>query len=570
MNDVSELQRRRAVNQIWNAAKDYTFVPDFKAFDDCGNAELYWNSVIGAVRRHYDYQKLAEVFASFQQYEDSDVYEGLLWIGLENAVYLKELPSRPVLKDLRIDYARRYLQVYGSSPLDDYHLFDCLATAHYQRILGIEPAMNRYDKKLLDELEFSPDLDTDQIVDRAKELFIRWFQITLEEKKREHRLPLIGLNRKTGKKTKGRYRRFGIGIADHPKNAYTQDEEQLRREDEPLTHLSAAQLRAFMAFKYGASMFQEQEVAELERKLCTGNHSFCHLHYTKGVPEQGKIQNAFEALRKEQESNQVERNRRYYREHLAENRTSIDRLASRIRNSVLLYLQPSELRADTGKLDGCRVWRASAVQDEKVFLRTEQGNMGDLCVDILLDASTSQSSRQEKVSTQGYLIAEALTKCAIPCRVMSFCSMTGYTILRIYRDYDKPSENRKVFEYVSNGCNRDGLAIRAAHELMNSSSFEHKILILLSDVKPHDALRIYSDESSEYIPYEKDAGVRDTAAEVRRARADGIAVICVFTGDENELPNAKLVYGKDFARISSVDKLADTVGTLLQNQIRNL
>ena len=570
MNDVSELQRRRAVNQIWNAAKDYTFVPDFKAFDDCGNAELYWNSVIGAVRRHYDYQKLAEVFASFQQYEDSDVYEGLLWIGLENAVYLKELPSRPVLKDLRIDYARRYLQVYGSSSLDDYHLFDCLATAHYQRILGIEPAMNRYDKKLLDELEFSPDLDTDQIVDRAKELFIRWFQITLEEKKREHRLPLIGLNRKTGKKTKGRYRRFGIGIADHPKNAYTQDEEQLRREDEPLTHLSAAQLRAFMAFKYGASMFQEQEVAELERKLCTGNHSFCHLHYTKGVPEQGKIQNAFEALRKEQESNQVERNRRYYREHLAENRTSIDRLASRIRNSVLLYLQPSELRADTGKLDGCRVWRASAVQDEKVFLRTEQGNMGDLCVDILLDASTSQSSRQEKVSTQGYLIAEALTKCAIPCRVMSFCSMTGYTILRIYRDYDKPSENRKVFEYVSNGCNRDGLAIRAAHELMNSSSFEHKILILLSDVKPHDALRIYSDESSEYIPYEKDAGVRDTAAEVRRARADGIAVICVFTGDENELPNAKLVYGKDFARISSVDKLADTVGTLLQNQIRNL
>ena len=64
--------------------------------------------------------------------------------------------------------------------------------------------------------------------------------------------------------------------------------------------------------------------------------------------------------------------------------------------------------------------------------------------------------------------------------------------------------------------------------------------------------------------------MRDTAAEVRKARADGIAVICVFTGEEEDLPNAKLVYNKDFSRIPSIDKLADAVGTLLQNQIRNL
>ncbi len=72
MNEVNELQRRRAVNQIWNAAGSYAFVPDFKAFDRDGNAELYWNSVIGAVRRHYDYEKLAPIFASFQQYEEAD------------------------------------------------------------------------------------------------------------------------------------------------------------------------------------------------------------------------------------------------------------------------------------------------------------------------------------------------------------------------------------------------------------------------------------------------------------------------------------------------------------------
>ena len=119
MNEVSELQRRRAVNLIWNAAKDYRFSPDFKAYDCDGNADVYWNSIIGAVRRHYDYPKLAEVLASFQQYEDSDTYEGLLWLGLENAVFQKELTERPVLEKLRRDYAERFVSVYSAIPLDD-------------------------------------------------------------------------------------------------------------------------------------------------------------------------------------------------------------------------------------------------------------------------------------------------------------------------------------------------------------------------------------------------------------------------------------------------------------------
>ena len=569
MNAVTDLQRRRAVNQIWNAAQNYSFVPDFKAYDGEGNAELYWNFIIGAVRRHYDYPKIAAVFSAFQHYEESDTYEGLLWLGLENAVYQRELPQRPVLKALRENYARRYLAVYGASP-DDYHLLDCLSAAHYQRILGQEPRMNRYDKKLLDELEFSPEMDTDAVVNRAKELFARWFQITAEERRREHHLPLLFPGKHKEKKGKSRYRRFGIGLGDHPAHAYSGEEDLLRREDEPLTHLTAAQLRSFMAFKFGAPMFSEQETADLERRLCTGNHSFCHLHFTRGVPEKGNIQNAFEALKREQEGKQVDRNRLYYEEHLAENRTSIDRLSSRIRNSVLLYLEPAFVRSDAGLLDGDRIWRGAVLEDEKVFRRTEQGNMGDLSVDILLDASTSQSGRQERVATQAFIIAQALTQCAIPCRVMSFCSMTGYTILRVFRDYTAPRDNGRIFEYVSNGCNRDGLAVRAVHELMRHSPYDHRILILLSDVKPHDALRIFSEDSAEFIGYEQEAGVRDTAAEVRRARADGIAVICVFTGDEEDLPNAKLVYNKDFSRIPSIDKLADAVGSLLQEQIRIL
>ena len=52
--------------------------------------------------------------------------------------------------------------------------------------------------------------------------------------------------------------------------------------------------------------------------------------------------------------------------------------------------------------------------------------------------------------------------------------------------------------------------------------------------------------------------------------SDGIAVVCIFTGDDEDVPSAKLVYGKDFVRIQSFDRLADAVGRLIQNQIKNI
>ena len=266
----------------------------------------------------------------------------------------------------------------------------------------------------------------------------------------------------------------------------------------------------------------------------------------------------------------MEKNRAYYYDNLAQNNTSVAKLTSKIQNSVLLHLQPTAVKSNSGRMQGGRVWRALHLNDDRVFKKNEQDDMGDFSVDILLDASTSQQNRQETVSTQGYMIAQSLSRCNIPCRVMSFCSMTGYTIVRVFRDYNRPQDNGKIFEYVSNGCNRDGLAIAAAHRLMNESRCEHKMLIILSDVKPNDVVKMKHAGSDELIPYERQAGITDTALEVRKARADGIAVICVFTGDDEDLPAAKLVYGRDFVRVQSLDKMADTVGKLIQNQIKNL
>jgi hypothetical protein len=567
--EISDLQKKRAYNQIWNAAANYGFLPDFRFYTPEGRADVYWNTIIGLARRHYDYDQLKKLFRGLEQEEEAGEYENLVWLGLENALVARERDMRPVLPEMQKAYARQFLERFGKNGTEDDRFFEFLALAHYRRVLGLEQKASRYDRNLLDELEFSPELDTGELVREIRRLLEKWFRIRAEEKRHEHRLPNLPFlpHSEKRKRGDGKLRRFGTGLAEHPHPTDGGDElpqDWIERK----SGLTEEELRAFMAEKFGRSLLNEKQMAELEKKLCSGNHKNCRLHITKGGAAEMHIRNAFEALQKEREEAQIAHNREVFRQNEASNRIAIQKLTEKIQNSVLLYLRPYTVRSESGELEGGRIWRALNLDDRNVFRRTENADAGDVSVDILLDASTSQKGRLESISGQAFCIAEALTRCRIPCRVMSFCSMTGYTVLRIFRDYHEEAKNSSIFEYVSNGCNRDGLAVRTVHHLMNESSCEHRLLIVLSDVKPQDIVRFREREDEEYLPYEQDYGIRDTAFEVRRARADGIAVICVFTGDDDDLPAARTVYGRDFARIRSIDQLADTVGLLIQNQIK--
>ena len=66
---ITDLQKRRADNLIWNCAKDYSFAPDFKAYDSDGNVDLYWNIIYGSARRHFEYEKLEGLFAMLDKYK---------------------------------------------------------------------------------------------------------------------------------------------------------------------------------------------------------------------------------------------------------------------------------------------------------------------------------------------------------------------------------------------------------------------------------------------------------------------------------------------------------------------
>lgn len=573
--EILDSEKRRARNLIWNAAADYSFEPDFKAYDEDGRADLYWNSIIGAVRKNYGAETIEGLFEALHGCAREQLFEQLLWLGLENAVYQREAPHRPALPSLRRSYARRAVALDQNADPSD--LLAVLENAHFRRALGQpDPAMLPRDRRMLDELEFSGDLDGPAIAARALDFLHAYFHFTPgetqaqeAEAKKRHR-PLFAFRRRSEADLLPSVRAFGHGFGEHLVKGQGGGPDampvQRRLTDYNLAQTEAA-LRKYMRAYFGAPLYSQQELAGLEQELCVDEHRGCHLYYATGDDTHEKL-NGYVAAQRRNALRQMELNRQAYEADATRHRTSIRRLTARIRNAMLAYLQPTPVRAASGALDAGRIWRGVYLDDDKVFTRILQSDPGELSVDILLDASSSQIDRQAVVAAQGYMIAESLTRCHIPVRVSSFCSLSGYTVVTRYRDYFETDKNERIFNYFTTGCNRDGLAVRALARGLEDSPSEHKLVILLSDVKPNDVIQM--NHGGSFVDYAGDNGIQNTAMEIRALTYKGIQVMCVFTGKDDDLPAAHTIYGRNFARIRSLDQFADTVGALIQNQIRSL
>ena len=214
-----------------------------------------------------------------------------------------------------------------------------------------------------------------------------------------------------------------------------------------------------------------------------------------------------------------------------------------------------------------RLWKIGRTDDDKLFNRKKKSEDSQFVIDVLLDSSGSQAGRQAQVAAQGYIISEALSEAGIPHRVSGYCAFWGYTVLQRFRDYNDPKEaDERIFQFRAYANNRDGLALKTVCSSLMERPEENKILIVLSDGKPCD-MSIPRTGTLQPAVYEGEEAVKDTAYEVRKARNQGISVIGIFVGSEEELSVEKRIYGKDFAYIRSISNFSRMVGTFLRRQI---
>jgi len=577
-------EKKRALNIIWNASGDYSFQPDFKDFDEEGRAEIYGNYIIGAAHKYYDYDILEKFFDYLRTDSDHEFYEQLTWLGLENGIYAKSVEERPVLFQLRRSYSEKMLR--GEMPQHERAQLNELKKTYYKRVLGEEIDAEVRTIEILNELTFDEHMDAEQIINKMNEVIKKYFKFragSYEVKLQdfmEGKKPsgIKSFERRDDEKSEDSgyhlMKNLIIESAETTRDVYFEQDEDMKMKSLKLrkfTGKKTAADRSYIQRYYGLPILPEHKLNVIEKILCVDNHKKSRLHFTRGEfenPEDADADSLYiRKLAKEQRESNVD----YFYDNYARNNNSISNLTNKIRNTMLVNFESSMVRSKSGKLDANKIWRSIYVNDNKVFDKDLKNDIGNITVDILLDSSASQCERQEIIAAQGYIIAESLSRCGIQTKVYSFCSLRGYTIINLYRDYNEGDKNDRIFNYRASGSNRDGLAIRTALHMMGDTQSENKILIVLSDCKPND---IEVNPGTGIIPlrteYSGAKGVNDTAYEVKRGIMKGNTILCVFTGEDEDLPSAKKIYGHNFVRINNLERFADIVGVLLQNQLKNL
>ena len=348
----------------------------------------------------------------------------------------------------------------------------------------------------------------------------------------------------------------------------TREMEEERQSKQKITVLPQEALEkahTYVELNFGKTYLSELEEKRMNQLMCRDIHSDCSLYFTEGILKSPVKRNYQYEYAKRLKNKNIWL---YHDKHRIVKR-NIALLTEMLKKSLVIKSENQEILSDRGMIVPSRLWRLGRSSDAQVFKRELKGDSSDFVVDVLIDASGSQMSRQGEVALQAYIISEALSNAELPHRVMSYCTFWDYTILHRFREYDDPrSANENIFNYVTSYNNRDGLAIRAAGYGLLNREEEKKILIILSDGRPYDVI-VNRPNAKNPAPYHGKYAITDTAAQIRKLRSQGVSVLGVFAGEEKDLATEKKIFGKDFAYIRNITGFSKIVGRYLTKQLED-
>ena len=561
---------RRARNIIWNAAGRYDFDPPFMAFFSNGHPDQYFNMIAGLVQKWLDMPKLWEFFLSYEGDRRADEFDDYLWLGLENCVYEKELPERPILESLRrergelffveMQQMTRQQMEYQSMPVFNQQEY------RWASVCGRRPPLlSPREKRISEALRFSGRLDTDGVIAAMRDFLQSFFRFGPGDELRIRKAnPLARLLLRHETKRRDRLLvRIGTGEGDHEK-ARQQRHAGLGRHVGP-----GPEDRAYIEAVFGKLCRTPEELRVLENELCVGPDGLCRLWITKGERGGTEDKDALEV--RESAERQAKRNEAFQAEHAAMIQGSVRALATRIETIFSSYFKhlPEEARA--GRIRPEDAWRLPVLNDAAVFLKNGEETEPEICVDLLLDASQSRMHSQEVLSAEATIIARSLEKIHIPVRVCAFRSLKSHTVLEILKDF-RSRDCRGLLRYFAGGWNRDGLAIETLGRLDDEAAMQgrQRILLVLTDGSPNDSTPIPAEGLLLSREYEGEAAVAAAEEAVRRLRASGVRVGAVFHGNTSHLENVHRIYGHAYVRIQKANQLAQGVSDLMLMLLREI
>lgn len=610
MEEIEERELReakRARNFIWAAAENYDFDPLFLAFAPDGTADLYLNLIIGLTYKWYDQEKIDDFFNQLGG-KDQELYEGLLWIGLENALYQKERKTRSAMEELQREYALDNLNRYRDHK--EYARIEQIRNAHCREILGQDCGVSREEEEILHAFSYTEEMTTDQILERTRENLWKYFSYRPAKVPKKEGIYFL-------QKVAGAFHSVGKVSATYVRAKNYEDKDASSEKSAGITDRSKHYLlqfslkndpeeaKRYVEACFGKSIYSRKEQEKIDRKLCIDNHKNCHVLFTKGNSEEvvNRIENNEKLLEKysakkekgeekrstepeeylktagkrekreilefqKESAHQYEKNKQYYEKNKEIYQNSIRKLTEKLRICLETQDETFPEKATHGKINPGEVWKAVYLDNPRVFERKEEVEIPGFSVDILIDASSSRKQMQEQIAAQAYVLAKSLDACGIPAQIYSYCSIRGYTVMRIFKSYEEEQDDRELFRYVAAGNNRDGLALRAAGYLMEASRKLGKILLVLTDASPMDDQNIGEGAFYTNKEYTDQSAVEDTAREVQKLKQRGIQVIGIFMGSIKSAETAAEIFGRGFVQIHNINDFAGAVGRVLSEVIK--
>ncbi|WP_296114608.1 VWA domain-containing protein [uncultured Anaerococcus sp.] len=571
-------EKIREYNIIWDFAKKYDFLPEKSYPMD----EVYKNMTRGFVIRTFDF-KILDSYFDYLRAESPFFKEFSFIVNLlmEDIAYKTLSKDNLVIESLRDDYAKKALRKYSFHEADN--LKEQIEKPYYGKVLGKPIVEGTFFRTIYNDIFKIYELDTPSFIKKLNEVFKTYFRFEKSEENESLLKEMIKDKKPKDFKNSNKDEKnfdfsdefikdqFNIGSAEFTGNIYL--EEKNKDMDRHLILLNADKegyhgTNEFIEDFYGKSVFPEMKVKSLEKKLATEVHSGKSLYFTKGVYTDSPNAKFYKKNRDEV----FDKNKDYIEKNIAINNRSIKELAQTIKNSIANYEDFSEVSKAYGIVDSTKAWKAEVLKDFNIFDNIENDDISTFKVDLLLDSSASQHNRQEIIANQAYIIEKAMDEVGIPIRVISFSTLRDHTVFNLFRDYEEKHNNKEIFKYFASGSNRDGLAFKVLNELIDKTKDNEKhIVIILSDGKPNDEkANINTIKLLEKEQYVGDLAVRDTAKEVRNVKNEGVSVLGVFTGEDEDLENAKLIYGQDFCRIKSIENFSKIVSIFMKNTIMKI
>ena len=580
----------RINNLSWTISGNYDEDMDTSEKDySSKDVSLYFAIVAGARRKFLDWNIIKKyIISRMKKGYNKDILMTLIQIVLNCVVENKVINERPGVEEIRNKAYSDILVNYNKI-----HKEDILQILKYTFILESidkHPAVDSLTMRIINDIKtIDCSEELMNILKRLDEIYLTYFEHIMNSQQQEK-----NINDKQIKNVNVDFDTF----SDFMYEELYMDEESIESIESEINNISnsmlvenlgemndinlekspnrtiyvdetmAQKIYEKVEYYYGKSFLNENDIRRIEIKYCRDVHEGCRIHFTDGVLR-SKCSNAFQL---KYVTRQKENNIFKYRDNIKLHKRSINKLKESISRILIEESAVDRIYSNNGTICANKAWRIGRSNNTEVFYKDIQNEKGKYVIDILLDASGSQSRNQFNVAIQAFIIAKALTLVGIPNRVMGYLSFLDYTVLKRYRDYnDNINACENIFEYFAAGNNRDGLAIKATCDALLEREEENKILIILSDGKPND-IKIGKDRSRSLrgeTSYKGIIGVKDTALEVRKARKQGILVLGVFTGKESDLESEKIIYGKDFIYTKNIERFSDIVAMYLKKIIRN-